>query len=215
MRQLRIIRALMSLLRTVPTAALAPHLSTMFTALGVAARDEKIDLRQPAAHALARLAAAMATPSCEDIAETEAEGGSLDALAEAIAGAVPASLHQLLGLLLEDKVMEVRISALHAVKTLCKLRPALLRANDFQLAHLLVPKIVSGCQDARNHAVKSAAQRTLMHLSKACNWVTPEPPERLLRVHKESAMHIAEFAKRTLQRLATLESENEMSDVDM
>ena len=214
-RQLRIVHAHQSLLRTVPVATLAPVLPTMFTTLGLAGRHEKIDVRQPAAHALARLAAAMATPSAEDIAETEAEGGSIEELAEAIAGAVPESLHNLLVSLLDDKVMEVRCSALRAVKTLCKLQPALLRAGQQKLAVLLAKHICPGCQDARHMQVKNAAQRTLMHLATVCGWTEPEPPERLLRAHKESAVYVAEFAKRTLGRLSGLESEPEHSDEEM
>ena len=214
-RTLRVVHAQQSLLRTAPLAKLSPHVSTLFTTLSGAARDEKIDLRMPAAHALARLAAAMASPAAEDVAATEAEGGSLEELEEATAGAVPASLHELLASLLDDKVMEVRISAYHAIKTLCKLRPALLRADGGKVAMLLTPHITPGVQDARHLQVKSAAQRTLMHVCNVMGWSDEAQPERLARVNREASAVLGEFVKRTHKRLAGLESEAEHSDEDM
>ena len=197
---------------TLPPADLASVLPSIFTTLGVAAKHERIDLRQPASHGLARLAAAMATPAPEDVKEVEAEGASVEDLAQATAAAVPASVGELLAALLADKVMEVRMSALHAVKTLCKLQPPLLRASGCRLARVLAPGIVSNCQDKRHMQVEAAAKRTLMHLALTCGWTEPEIPDALLRTDKESGTFIAEFAKRTLKRLSGLESEAEYSD---
>ena len=70
-QQLRVVRVQQSVLRTVDGAKLKGVLPTLFTSLGVASRAEKIDVRQPAAHALARLAAAMAEPDKEAVAEVE------------------------------------------------------------------------------------------------------------------------------------------------
>jgi len=217
-RQLRVVRAHQSLLRTLPAHTLAPVLPAMFTPLGVSARTDKIDVRQPAAHALARLAASMATPPPEAIAETEAEGGSLEELAQATSAAVPPALHELLVALLNDKVMEVRISAIHAVKTLCKLGGPLLRAADCRLGCMLVAPIVNlGCQDGRHLQVKSAAQRTLVHLTYVCGWNDGTLLAPLARFDRSAAEYVVNFVKPngTMRRLAALESEAEYSDVDL
>ena len=174
----------------------------MSTSLGVAARAEKIDLRQPAAHALARLAAAMAAPAPEDVQATKDEGGSVEELEQAMAAAVPPSVPELLAALLADKVMEVRISALHAVKTLCKARPALLRAGECKIACGLAPGIVAACNERTKMQVTSAAMRTLMHLCGVCGWTDGAPPPVLHRAHIESANYVAEFTKRTYKGCA-------------
>ena len=72
-------------------------------------------------------------------------------------------LHELLVSLLHDQVMEVRISATRAVKTICKHGGPLLRASGCHVACLLAAPIITlGCNDSRHLQVKSAAQRTLM-----------------------------------------------------
>ena len=217
MRHLRVVRVHQSLLRTVSPADLTPVLPLMFSSLGVAARSDKIDVRGPVAHALARLAAAMATPAKEDVAETEAEGGDIEELEQATSAAVPQALHDLLVALLNDKVMEVRISATHAVKTLCKLRAPLLRAASCRVGCVLAAPIITlGCNDTRHLQVKSAAQRTLMHLANVCGWSEASPPPDLASVDRAAADYVANFAKPsgTMRRLAGLESEAEYSDVD-
>ena len=216
-RQLWAVRVQQSILRTVKAEQLSLVLSTMFTPLGVAARAEKIDVRQPAAHALARLAAAMATPTTEDIAQTQAEGGDLEELGQATSAAVPTAVHDLLVALLNDKVMEVRLSAMHAVKTLCKLRPPLLRAANRHAACLYSSPIITlGCNDNRHLPVKSAAQRTLMHLCTVCGWVDAVAPTELAAIDQAAADYVANFVKTNgaMRRLAGLESEAEYSDCD-
>ena len=114
--------------------------------------------------------------------------------------------------------MEVRISATRAVKTLCKLQAPLLRAGEGRVAALLAAPIISrGCNDGRHLQVKSAAQRTLMHLCHVCGWVEASAPPVLARVDKAAAEYVANFAKAngTMRRLAALESEVEYSDVDV
>lgn len=113
------------------------------------------------------------------------------------------------------QVMEVRISATRAVKTLCKLRPPLLRASESHVAALLASPIIAlGCNDTRHLPVKSAAQRTLMHVCFVCGWVEAVPPPDLLKVDRAAAEYVANFAKPTgtMRRLAGLESEVEYSD---
>ena len=215
--KIRVVRAQQALLRTVPTATLTPVLSTIFATLGHAARSDKIDVRQPAAHALARLASHMATPAAEDIAETEAEGGDIEELAQATSAAVPHAIYDLLVALLNDKVMEVRTSAMRAVKALCKLRPPLLRAADCHVASIFaVPIIALGCGDNRHLPVNNAAQRTLMHICNVCGWTENLAPPELEKVDRTAAEYVANFAKATgtMRRLAGLESEAEYSDVD-
>jgi len=213
---LRIVKAHQSLLRSCPTDLLAPILPTMFTSLGVAARLDKIDVRQPASHALSRLAAHMATPAPEDVAETEAEGGDMEELAQVTSAAVPTALVELLVELLNDKVMEVRISATRAIKTLCKLRPPLLRAGECRVGCLFaLPIIALGCSDTRHLQVKSAAQRTLMHICHVCGWVEAAPSP-LVRMDQAAADYVVNFtrANGTMRRLNGLESEADTSDVD-
>ena len=64
--------------------------------------------------------------------------------------------------------------------------------------------------------VKSTAQRTLMHLAKACGWTSAMPPPELAMVDHAAAEYVANFAKPngTMRRLAGLESEVEYSDVE-
>lgn len=218
-QQLRSLRGFQSLLRNVPAAALQSSgvLTTIFDAADDAAKHDKIDLRMPASHALSRVAVHMAEPLADDVAAAEAEGAELDELALASAMAVPPSLHELLVALLDDKVLEVRISALHAIKTMCKLRPALLRASNSKVGNLLLPGIAQNCQDSRHMHVSGAAKRTLMHLLSRLEWTSPEKVnEHMPRTgYGEAVTYVAEFTKRSLPRIAGTESEEgEVSDVD-
>ena len=108
----------------------------------------------------------------------------------------------------------MRISTLHAIKTICKQRPVLLRATGCRLACQLLPGIVSGCQDARRLQIQSPAKRTLMHLVTTCGWAEPSSPGPR-GVDGESTSYVADFARRSLKRLAAIESEVELSDVDV
>lgn len=211
--QLCVLRVQQSLMRCVPHASLEPCLPTIFASAQGAAGSERIDLRMCAAHALARVAALMATPLAEDLAAAQEEGSSVEDLADAVAAGVPSSVHEAFAELLLDKVLEVRISALHALKTLCKLRPAVPRGTGFALARRVLPCLVSGCADTRTHA-KLAAQRTLMHLLTACGWASA--PEGAARggADTASADFAADFVRRTLPRVSSLESEEELSDAD-
>ena len=113
------------------------------------------------------------------------------------------------------QVLEVRTSALHAIKTLCKKRPLLLRVSSGKFAALLAPGVVGGCQDARHMPVQSAAKRTMMHLLGATGWAADvELSAAQLRADGASAQYVAEFAKRSYKRLAGIESELELSDED-
>lgn len=78
-----------AILRVVPAVDLKPALPSMLAFAQDCAADEKVDVRQPACHALARIAAAMAQPDKAGTSSALAEGGSLDELAEAAAAAVP------------------------------------------------------------------------------------------------------------------------------
>jgi hypothetical protein len=90
-----------------------------------------------------------------------------------------------------------------------------MRARDCELAVHVAPGIASGCQDARHMQVASAAKRTLMHICLSCAWVDDEPPAPL-RSHGDTAAYVAEFARRSLKRLAGTESEpGEVSDQDI
>lgn len=132
----------------------------------------------------------------------------MEELAQASAAAVPARVYTSLGTLLQDKVLEVRISALHAAKTLCKLRPALLRASDGRACAHLLPGVLACLADKRNVMVGSAAKRTLMHLAIACGWsasIGPTTP-------KEASEVVVEFCRKHLSKLAGQESEAEHSD---
>ena len=168
----------------------------------------------PASHALARLAAAMATPPAEDVAAAAAEGTSEEELAMAAAMAVPPALSSALLELLADKVLEVRVSALHAIKTMCKLRPALLRASSSSLSARAMPAIVQGCQDKRHQPLMSAAQRTLMHVLAVNGWEECTEPPAALRADREAAQYVVDYARKSYKRLAALESEAEHSDED-
>jgi len=187
---------------------LEPVLPDMYIAMEEAARSERIDLRQPACHGLARVAAAMAEPDAEDLEAAEDEGTDVKQLAETYAVAVPPTVFELLEALLTDAVLEVRISALHAVKKLCTLRPALLTAQDCRLAIAFTPHIISGCQDRRHMQVHTAAQRTMMHVVLTCDW-SEAPSEGL---QKDAREYVRDFASRTLKHLASLQSEAEHSD---
>ena len=104
---------------------------------------------------------------------------------------------------------------MHALKTICKLRPQLMRAGGCKLAGHVAPGIASGCQDARHMQVASAAKRTLMHICLSCYWVDGEPPVPL-RSQGDTATCVGEFARRSLKRLAGIESEaGEVSDADV
>ena len=70
-------------------------------------------------------------------------------------------------------------------------------------------------QDARHLQVKSAAQRTLMHVCMVMDWAEGRQPENFARVAREASVVLDEFTKRTYKRLAGLESEAEHSDEDM
>jgi len=207
-QQLRALRGYQSILRNAPASELQPVLSTIFDAAGEAAKHDKIDLRMPAAHALARVAVHMAEPAAEDVAATEAEGADPEELALASAMAVPPSLHELFTALLGDQVLEVRISTLHALKTICKLRPALLRASNGKLAALVLPSIAKNCLDSRHMQVSGAAKRTLMHVLTRL--------EDLPRLDNETATYVADFTNRSVKRIAGVESEEgELSDEDV
>eukprot|EP00966_Prymnesium_polylepis_P082005 1899901-Prymnesium_polylepis.1 len=160
-----------------------------------ASAGEKVDVRQPSAHCLARVAAAMAEPEPEDVAATEAEGGDPEELAQAVAAAVPAGLAAALGGLLADRVLEVRLSALHAVKTLAKLRPSLLRAAECRVGCGLLGGVLACLQDKRNVMVASAAQRCLMHLALCCGWSETHPPSAAA-VGNEASAAVGEFARK-------------------
>ena len=73
-----------------------------------------------------------------------------------------------------------------------------------------------GCNDTRHLPVKTAAQRTLMHICFTCGWTEAVAPPELAKVDRVAADYVANFAKSngTLRRLAGLESEVEDSDVD-
>ena len=128
---------------------------------------------------------------------------------------MPASFAELLGSLLADKVLEVRTSALHALKTLAKLRPALLRSSAAKLTAALLPAVVAACHDSRHMTVQGAAKRTMMHLVGVCGWEDAELASSQLRADPQSAQYCAEFVKRSYRRLAGLESEVELSDVEV
>jgi hypothetical protein len=215
-QQLRALRGYQSLLRNAPVAALKPLLSTIFDAAGEAAKHEKIDLRMPASHALVRVAVNMAEPAAEDVADAATEGAEPEELALASAMAVPPSLYGLLVELLADDVLEVRVSALHALKTMCKLRPALLRASGCKLAGLVLPGIAQNCQDSRRMQVSGAAKRTMMHVLAVVGWCSPEEVAQHLPRSNEAAAYTAEFVKKTFARIAGTESEEgELSDADV
>ena len=78
-----------------------------------------------------------------------------------------------------------------------------------------MPIIALGCNDTRHVPVKTAAQRTLMHLCETCGWVQAEPPVALVMVDRVAADYVVNFTKAngTMRRLAGLESEAEDSDV--
>lgn len=154
------------------------------------------------------MAAAMAEPDAEDLEAAEAEGANVRQLEETCVAAVPPAVFDLLEALLADAVLEVRISALHAVKKLCTLRPALLTAQDCRLAIAFTPHIISGCQDRRHMQVHTAAQRTMMHVVLTCDW-SEAPSEGL---QKDAREYVRDFASRTLKHLASLQSEAEHSD---
>ena len=109
---------------------------------------------------------------------------------------------------------QVRMSALHAVKKLSKLRPVLLRAPTCNFARALVPGVLSGCQDKRHVQVVSAAQRALMHVLHACG-DGDEPRVPTEQLGAEHATACADFLRgSTYKRIKPLESEAEHSDED-
>jgi hypothetical protein len=93
----------LALLRGLKAAAVAEVLPSLMASAMAAAASERIDLRQPAAHALARIAAAQAEPDAEgDEAADEEEAAQVGA-AQVSKGVVDA-----LGALLGDRILEVR-----------------------------------------------------------------------------------------------------------
>ena len=111
-------------------------------------------------------------------------------------------------------IWQVRISALHALKTVCKLRPAMLRASGCAFAAATVPAVVSGCQNTRHQPLHSAAQRTLMHVLTVCGWSDAAEPPAELKGQADAAAYVVDFARKSHRRLAALESEAEHSDDD-
>ena len=140
----------------------------------------------------------------------EAEGQTREALAQAAAAAVPAQLPQLLAALLADPVLEVRMSALHACKTVSKLAPPLLRASGGAIGRALLPGIVVTCKDKRHMQAQTVAQRALLHVLSACGWVENKAPQ----LDSETASFVADFASKKARRLAMQDSEAEGSDID-
>ena len=120
-------------------------------------RLERSELRQPAARSLARIAAAMAEPSPADgDAAAGGDEAADEALAEAAAAAVPESVPAALALL-GDRVVEVRCSALHALKRLYRLRPALVRARRCALPKAMLGAVAAACADKRSASPPTAA----------------------------------------------------------
>ena len=109
---------------------------------------------------------------------------------------------------------QVRLSALHAVKRLCKLRPVLLSASTCGFARTLLPGVLNGLQDKRHVHIMMAAQRTMMHVLRACGDArAPRVPTEQLSA--DVATSCADFLKgSTHRRIKTLESEAEISDDD-
>ncbi|KAL1515351.1 hypothetical protein AB1Y20_001981 [Prymnesium parvum] len=210
-RTLLVERAHLSLLRSVPAKDLRPGLSLLLSHAEEAAQGEKVDVRQPACHALVRIAAAMAEPEAEDVAATEEEGGDLHELALVSAAAVPAGVYHMLAQLLADRVLEVRMSALHSIKTLCKLRPAVLCASGCRVATELLPGILACLGEKRNVMIVSAAQRCLMHVVLSCNWSEENPPS-VAAVGKDALATTEAFIRKHLKKMIGQESEAEHSD---
>ena len=200
-------QAHLSLLRSAPIGALRPGLPMLLSHAEDSAQAEKMDLRQPWA-TLARIAA-MAGPE-EDDGGDAGGGGDLEELAQASAAAVPASVYGGLAMLLTDRGLEVRISALHAVKTLCKLRPALLRAGDRRVATHFAGRARVPCRQGQRD-VNSAAQRCMMHLVLCCHWSESAPPSSAA-VGKDASTAVSEFCRKHFKKLVGQESEAEHSD---
>ena len=176
------LRAHLALLRALKPAALADGLSEMLAGALEAAASERSELRQPAAHSLARIAAAMAEPPPADGGDGGAGGGEAadEALAEAAAAAVPESVPAALAALLGDRVVEVRCSALHALKRLCRLRPALVRARRCALPKAMLGAVAAACADKRSALAANGARReTMLARALACGWTDGEqrPPD--------------------------------------
>jgi len=224
------LRVQLALLRQVPppTLAAAGALHPIYAAACNAAKDEKLHLRQLAAHALARVGGAMAAPEEAEVAAALAEldagaGGAEKAearalMAQASAAAVPAQLPQLLAALLVDPTLEVRMSALHACKTAAKTAPALLAAGGGAVGRALLPGIVVSCRDKRHSQAATVANRALLHVLTACGWAgldaDGEATLALPRLDSDTASFVADFAGKRARRLASLDSEPEHSDLD-
>ena len=202
------LRAHLALLRALKPAALADGLSEMLAGALEAAASERSELRQPAAHSLARIAAAMAEPPPAD-GDGDAAGGDEaadEALAEAAAAAVPESVPAALAALLGDRVVEVRCSALHALKRLCRLRPALVRARRCALPKAMLGAVAAACADKRSALAANGAQRTMLALALACGWTDGERAPAEL-ADTEHGGFVADYARRHLKRQREMDSE--------
>jgi len=223
-------RVHLSLLRhdVMHPGSLGPSLAAIYATAAEAAAHEKMDLRQLAAHSLARVGAAMARPEEAEVqaalAELQAEDGAAEvdgaaeaqmreSLAQAGAVAVPERLASLLAALLGDTVLEVRTSALHACKTLAKLAPPLLRAADGAVGAALLPGIVSSCKNKSNMLVQTVAIRALVHVLGACGWAQGDAPLPNT-LDGETRLFVTDFAGKKWRAKANTDSDAERSDVD-
>jgi hypothetical protein len=137
---------------------LRASLPALLAVAEAAATHERSELRQPAAHALARLCAAFgeADPT-DDANENNTQPGNTDkdetgdetemaGLAAAAALGVPRSAVQALARLAADPSSEVRASVCNAVKRLARLRPAVLSAGTGTLGAMLIPPLAAAAQ---------------------------------------------------------------------
>jgi len=152
------------------------------------------------------------------VASEEAEGGEggdspVERLLQAACGGVPPRLLELLSLLLADKVVEVRTSAVHAVKRLSRLQPPLFRANGGAAVSALIKNLAPLTLDKRNTHVQTAAQRSMMHCLSAAGWTNPEGLPRQ-QLGGECTNTCADFLRRSYKRMLAMESDAEGSDED-
>jgi len=207
--QLAELRVHLSLLRTLPASECRPIFPSLMSSAEAAATADRIELRQPATHALARVAAAMAEPHPDDVDELGVEEA-----ARVAAAAVPAQLLSALGTTLLDRALDVRQSAVHAVKTLARLRPSLFNGNGVNLPSQIIANLATACQDKRNTLLQNAAQRSMMHVVAACGWGTPDKVPRGAALPTEASIYCADFLRRSAKRIAAMDSEAEDSDTE-
>ena len=206
------LRVHLALLRLQPASTLSPLLPAMLATAVVAAASEESEVRQAAAHALARVASAMAEPEAADVADATS-AGEIETLARAVAAGAAPSAFGALACLVGDADGDVRLSALHAIKRLCRLRPVLLRIGPALGA--LSPAVAAQAADRRRSHLQYAAQRCLVVLLSAA---AIDSAERLAAEEHapkgKDAAAVNDFLAKHFKRIRAMESEGEGSDVD-